>query len=375
MLIGLDASRLGGTDRTGTENYSWHLLRALMRCGPQHRFRLYSPTPLPDGWLAEGNNAETCIIPFPRLWTHVRLSAELWQRRPDLLFIPAHVMPLSCPPPAIVTVHDLGYRYFPKAHTLPARLYLDWTTHRHVRLARHLVVDSRATADDLQRFYHASPAKMTIIYPGVDPALTQVTNPAEIARSRKKYGLPARYLLYIGTIQPRKNLERLVKAFSRALPSFACTDTGDIVLVIAGSPGWLYESVFELVQSLGLEQKVIFVGYVDEEDKAPLLSGAAALVFPSLYEGFGLPVLEAMACGLPVLTSKTSSLPEVAGDAALLVDPEDEEAISAGMLRLVLDDAKREELIRRGFDQVKRFSWDSAAQALLSLIEHSRERD
>ena len=172
-------------------------------------------------------------------------------------------------------------------------------------------------------------------------------------------------MLYVGTLQPRKNLARVIEAFARAAaaPAFA-----GLQLVLAGKKGWLYDDLFAQVERMGLAGRVLFPGYVDDADLPALLSGALAFVFPSLYEGFGIPVLEAGACGVPVITSNTSSLPEVAGDAALLVDPHDVDAIAEAMTRLVTDEALRAELSRRGLANVQRFSWEKCARETLAVL-------
>jgi glycosyltransferase involved in cell wall biosynthesis len=273
-------------------------------------------------------------------------------------------MPLVCPVPTVVTVHDLGYLYYPQAHRLLDRWYLDWTTRRHSRLAAAVVADSQATFADLTRHYQADPDRIVVIYPGCDESLGRVDDPRAVATVRARYGLGADYLLYLGTLQPRKNLVRLVEAFA-CLRSRAA----DLKLVLAGKKGWLYDELFDRVKSLGLEGRVVFSDYIAEDDKAALLSGALALVYPSLYEGFGLPVLEAMACGTPVLTSNVSSLPEVAGDAALCVDPLDTDAIATGMSRLIDDADLRRTLVQRGYDQVRKFSWANAASEVLQVLE------
>jgi glycosyltransferase involved in cell wall biosynthesis len=412
MLIGIDASRATRALHTGTEAYSLHLIQALIEAGCDHRFRLYMPVlPAPglvgmeqgvgsreygvwsreygavsslprpvrrpgdwDGlrdWAgrseqppAPSPQLEVRIIPFPRLWTHLRLAWEVSCHPPDVLFIPAHVMPLVCPLPAAVTVHDLGYLHYPEAHRPLDRWYLDWTTRRHARLAARVIADSQATRADLIRYYGADPGRIAVVYPGRDEALGRVNDPAAIAAVKARYGVSGAYLLYLGTLQPRKNLVRLVEAFAR-LPSPA----SGYQLVLAGKRGWLYDDLFARVGSLGLSDRVLFPGYVADEDKAALISGATALVYPSLYEGFGLPVLEAMACGTPVLTSNVSSLPEVAGDAALLIDPLEVDAIAAGMAHLTADADLRRSLVAKGYAQVRKFSWATAARQVLQVLE------
>ncbi len=370
-VIGIDASRAARGRRTGTETYSLKLIGALAElASPQYRLRLYTPQPPQPADWPDRPGVETRLIPWPRLWTHLRLAAELALHPPDVLFVPAHVLPLYCPVPAAVTVHDLGYLYYPDAHTRFARWYLHWSTRRHCRTARHIFADSQATRQDLVRHYQADPARISVVYLGRDESLAPVTDPAELARVRARYNFPDTYLLYLGTLQPRKNLIRLVEAFHLAGRREALQG---VHLVIAGKKGWLYEDIFRRVNELGLVDRVHFPGYIADQDKPALLSAALGFVFPSLYEGFGLPVLEAMACGTPVLTAAGSSLPEVAGEAALLVDPHRPEDIAAGIVRLVSDAGLRRRLVERGFVQVQKFSWGQTAQKvweiLLSLIK------
>jgi glycosyltransferase involved in cell wall biosynthesis len=310
-------------------------------------------------------NVELCAIPFPRLWTHLRLSAEMVVRPPDVLFVPAHVLPLIHPRRSVVTVHDLGYLSYPEAHTPGDRRYLDGSTRWNARRATLVVADSAATRADLIRAYGVDGRKIRVIYLGRDETLAPVRDGGSLADVRARYGITGRYLLYVGTLQPRKNLARVIAAFARtaADPAFA-----DLQLVLAGKKGWLYDDLFAQVERLDLAGRVVFPGYIEDADLPALLSGALAFVFPSLFEGFGIPVLEAGACGVPVITSNTSSLPEVAGDAALLVDPHDVDAIAEAMYRLVTDDALRSELARRGLANVQRFSWEKCARETLAVL-------
>jgi glycosyltransferase involved in cell wall biosynthesis len=283
---------------------------------------------------------------------------------PDVLFVPAHVMPLACPVPSVVTVHDLGYLLYPEAHRPFDRWYLGWTTRRHARLAACVIADSEATRADLIRHYQTDPERIVTVYPGRDESLTRVDAPEAISAAKTRYAIDGDYLLYLGTLQPRKNLVRLVEAFAHLQPL-----TPGLHLVLAGKKGWLYDDLFARAEALGLRDCVLFIGYLADDDKAPLLSGARALVYPSLYEGFGFPVLEAMACGTPVLTSNVSSLPEVVGDAALLVDPLDVDVIAEGMSRLITDDELRVTLVEKGYAQVRKFSWAHAAREVLQVLE------
>lgn len=370
MLIGIDASRATIARRTGTETYSLYLIRALLRTGSGNRFRLYTNAAPADGLFGGAGQSryEVRAIPFPRLWTHARLSAEMLARPPDVLFVPAHVLPLFHPRCSVVTVHDLGYLSYPEAHRPADRRYLDWSTRWNAQHAAAVLADSAATKADLMRAYGIDGRKVHVVYLGRDEALAPVRDAARLAAARERYGIAGRYLLYVGTLQPRKNLARVLDAFSRIAGQ---PGAAGVQLVLAGKRGWLYDDLFAQVKRLGLAERVFFPGYIPDEDLPALQSGALAFVFPSLYEGFGIPVLEAGACGVPVITSNTSSLPEVAGDAALLVDPHDIDAIAAAMLRLVEDDALRAELARRGLENVKRFSWEKCAQETLAVLEEA----
>ncbi len=364
MLIGVDASRAVSPHPTGTETYARRLIQALLTLESPHQFRLYFRTQPPTDAFPEADHRP---IPFPRLWTHLRLSWEMAFRAPDALFVPSHVLPLIHPPISLVTVHDLGYRYFPKAHPWPQRWYLDLSTRWTASAATHLLADSEATKRDLIEHYRTPAEKITVAHPGVDSALAPVDDPGTVEAVRARYGIGANYLLYLGTLQPRKNLARLIDAFTQLITHPHPQPQMDLVL--AGKRGWLYHHLFEQVRRRGLESRVCFPGYVAAEDKAALLSGAQAFAFPSLHEGFGLPVLEAQACGCPVITSTTSSLPEVAGDGAILVDPDDTDAIAEALTRVVTRPDLRRKLIQRGFANVDRFSWEACARTTLQAIE------
>ena len=366
MLIGIDASRAARPVRTGTENYSYHLIRALLATEGRHHYRLYFDRPpaldtFPPGpWEAR-------VIPFPRLWTHLRLSWEMSRYPPDVLFIPAHVLPLLHPPRSVVTVHDLGFRYFPQAHRPLDRWYLQWSTRYHARTAAHLLADSEATKQDLIEVYGIPSRRITVVYPGRDQSLKRVRDPAAVAAVKERYGIRGDYILHLGTLHPRKNLLRLVEAFAMLQKHLEPGASG-WRLVLAGRKGWLCEPLFRRVAALGVEDRVVFGGYVPQADLPALLSGAQCLVFPSLYEGFGFPLLEAMCCGTPVICSDASSLPEVAGDAALLVDPEDTVAWAKALHRLLTNAELAQSLIERGYRRVQTFSWSRAAQEVLQVF-------
>ncbi len=377
MVIGIDASRAATRQRTGTEAYALFLIRALISRTAQtdHSLRLYFNQPPDESLFTKSENVERVIIPFPRMWSHIRLARELAGRPPDVFFTPAHVIPFSYQGPSVATIHDLGFEYFPAAHTNRQRLYLRWSTGHNSRRSRRIAVDSQATKDDLIRLYAVEEVKIDVIYPGIDPELRPIKEFDQLAAVQAKYGITSPYLLYLGTIQPRKNLERLTEAF--------VASGVKAQLVLAGKVGWHAHEFLKRIEDLGAlafandpdqgQKSIVLPGFVADEDKAALISGAEALLYPSLYEGFGFPVAESNVCGTPVLCSNTSSLPEIAGEAALMVDPLDTRAIARGIERITVDEVYRQTLIAAGYLNSKRFDWDQAADQLLQTLERTVE--
>jgi glycosyltransferase involved in cell wall biosynthesis len=363
LHIGVDASRVDRGHRTGTEQYSAQLLEALGEIDRRNRYTLYANARTGPG-LRLPPNFRARLIPFPRLWTHARLSLEMASRAPDVLFVPAHVVPLVHSR-AVVTIHDLGYRAFPGAHPPLARRYLDWSTRWSAAAARRVIVPSEATARDLADTYGTAQNKIVVIPHGFHPRFRPL-DPAEVEDGLARLGITRPYLLFVGTLQPRKNLSRVLRAFER-LAGHGWPGR----LVLVGQRGWLSDPIFAAIARPGspAHGRVHLTGYLDDADVPIVYNGAAGLVFPSLYEGFGLPALEGMACGTPVLTSNTSSLPEVVGDAALLVDPLDTDAIAAGMGRIAGDVALGEDLRRRGLARAGQFTWRRAAERTLAVLE------
>ncbi|MDQ7030910.1 MAG: glycosyltransferase family 1 protein [Ardenticatenia bacterium] len=365
--VGIDASRAVRARRTGTERYAWEIIHRLATSPDLSgvRLRLYTDRPPTLEQRAATPGAEWVVLPIPRLWTHLALAPELLRRPPDLFFEPAHVLPLTRPPASVVTVHDLGYEHVPGAHPPLQRWYLRLTTRWHVRGARLLLADSRATKDDVVKRYGADAARVRVVYPGVDVhTFRPVRDPRRLEGVRARYAGGSRYVLYVGTLQPRKNVVRLVRAFARL-----AAEAPDAVLVLAGRPGWHTDPLERTVRALGLERRVRWPGYIPEHDLPALLSGAELFAFPSLFEGFGFPVIEAQACGTPVLTSTTSSLPEVAGEAAWLVNPEDEEAIADGLVALWHDKELRRHLAALGMRNAQRFTWERTVRGVQAAFE------
>jgi glycosyltransferase involved in cell wall biosynthesis len=367
MRIAIDASRTTVAARTGTENYALQLIRALITLKSSHQFTLYfRDKPHPD-LFPTSPKVECKVIPSPRLWTHLRFAAALWKDRPDVTFVPAHALPFMFPGHAVATVHDLGYRHFPEAHPPFERGYLWLTTLTSSLRATRILADSMATQRDLERYYHIRSRKIDIVYPGVEN-MKRATN-AEISESRTRYNLPERYLLFLSTLQPRKNVIRLIEAFIQAINELP---SNDLSLVLAGKRGWLIDAPLQkTLDSLTPDQRkhIIITGYVEDKHVPALYSGALALVMPSLYEGFGFPVIEAMRCETPVICSNTSSLPELAGDAAILVDPLRVKSIANGIIEIVSNGERRAQLVEKGKRQAAQFTWERAARQTLDSLE------
>lgn len=361
MRIGLEvtaAVRQGA----GIGRYVRELLRALAQLDTANQYRLFyaTPNPVPYPLPSLPSNFSARHLPFHDIWL-----ARLWHRAQlplpvetiigplDLYHAPDFVLP-PVRARSLLTIHDLSFVRDPDSAAPGLRDYLNTVVPRSVQRATHIIAVSQATKADLIDFYHTPESKITVLYEGVDSIFKPTPNPA----IRDKYNLgPTPYIFSISTIQPRKNYVRLIQALA-ALP--------DYNLVIAGGPGWLHEPIYAEADKPGVKGRVKFIGFVPDSDLPALYSEAAAFAYPSLYEGFGLPLLEAMACGTPTLTSTTSCLPEVAGDAAILVDPLSIEAIASGLQQTL---AQRDSLIPKGLQRAAQFRWSDVARQLLSLYQ------
>lgn len=357
--IGIDASRMMTAERTGTENYSDQIIRALIAEATPWSWTLYFNGNAGAAGIEEAGNARVRDIPARRLWTHTRLSREMLANRPAGLFVPAHVIPLVHPP-SVVTIHDLGYLHVPEAHPTAQRRMLDLTTRWSAKVARHIIVPSTQTHDDLVQRYRVPAERITVVHHGVHPRFAHMRG-TEDPSFRERYGLTNPYVLAVGTIQPRKNLPLLARAMKR-LPR-------DYDLVIAGKRGWMADDVLAELESVGLGRRLRILDYVPDADLPALYQHALVLVQPSRFEGFGMPVLEAMASGTPVVTSRGSSLAEIAGDAAAFFEQDDEDDL-AEVIRSVLEDSGVSTSLRdRGIAWSDGFTWEHAAQKTRHVIE------
>ncbi|MBI3941603.1 MAG: glycosyltransferase family 4 protein [Chloroflexi bacterium] len=283
----------------------------------------------------------------------------------DLFHATEHLLPPLGKIPTVFTFHDAIYALFPAYHLPLNRLFLGLMMPRFLRRADAVIAVSESSKRDAVRLYRIAPDRIRVIYEGVDPLYRPVWDMAKLAEVCRKCALPSAFILFVGTIEPRKNLATLFEAYQQLRRAGYQQK-----LVVAGRQGWLHQSTFDRLKALGLEHEVIFAGYVASEDLPALYSLATVFAFPSLYEGFGLPPLEAMACGCPVLSSNTSSLPEVCGQAALLVPPTDVQALAQALARMLDDPGLRGDLRARGLAQAGRFTWERTARQTLEVYEY-----
>ena len=363
--IAIDAHMVG-THETGNETYVRGLVGGLRQIDGRNEYALYTTDPalLPPAMVG-GRFRPRRIAPganIPRLLWGMPRAAR--RDRLDLLHV-TYTLPPALPCRTVVTVHDISYLILPETFSPRDRLLLSLAVPLSMRRAdRVLTVSEHARGDILKR-YRLDPAKVVAIPNGLEARFRPERDAARIAAIRQHYRLPDAYLLAVGNLQPRKNLRRLIEAFA------ALRRDGRITakLVLVGKTLWRESEIFAAIQGYGLETEVIATGYVPEDDLPAIYSAAAAFVYPSLYEGFGLPPLEAMACGTPVVTSNTSSLPEVVGDAALTVEPTATGDLARAIGRVLSDDTLRQDLITRGIARARLFSWERAATHTREVYE------
>ena len=317
------------------------------------------PIPLSERWLTI-------------LWQRARLPLpiEHWTGAIDVFHAPDFVLPPARTSHTLVTVHDLSFRLHPEAAHERLRRYLESAVPRSLRRVERVLADSRSTAHDLERLMHVPPDKIKVLYPAIGAQFRRVEDAHLLGAVRARYGLPPRFVLHVGTIEPRKNLLRLIAAFEELRKQ---PDYRDLGLVLAGKPGWLVEPILEQAR---MTPGVVLTGAVADDDLPALYTLADVLAYPSLYEGFGFPPLEALACGTPAVTSNTSSLPELVADVALIVDPQDTAALATALKRALDDPAVAEAARTAGPKHAARFTWTETARQLLevyrSLVGGSR---
>ena len=425
MIIGIDASRANKDHKSGTEWYSYYLIRCLAKLDKHNQYILYTDEPLkgglldlgtdqfyeaenteeipcPDrhGWQeikSPGNNFRAKVLcwPFDFFWTQGRMSIEMLLHRVDLLFVPAHALPLIHPKRSVVTIHDIGFeldhRLYGKDQMGPESArgrkllnfmvgvftkgkyqanswdYLRWSTEFAVKKAHSIITVSKHTKKDIIENFSAKAERITPVYNGYNSKLyREITDQNKINDLLIKYGIEQPYLLYVGRIEKKKNIPLLIEAFAIMRDNNKNLKHN---LVLAGDASYGYDEVNYMIREFGLRAKVRMPGWVEEEDMPYLYNGADAFVFPSNYEGFGIPLLQAMASGLPIIASNVASIPEVVGEAALLFDPEYALSISKAMETILTDESLRKKLSAKGREQIAKFSWRKCAEETLAVLK------
>ncbi len=305
--------------------------------------------------------------PEPRiLWEQTVLPVEAARDRLDVLHCPVLIRPLGSPVPTVITAHDLIFLRYPERYPAAKRLYLTLLSTWSLRHTRHIIAVSEATRRDIVARLGVPAGRVRVVPNGVDPARFAPQPPEAVAAFRAAHDLPARMILYVGTLEPRKNIPALLRAYAAARPGLG----DDAGLVIAGGKGWFYDEIFQAARALGLDSgpaAVRFPGYVPDADLPLWYNSATVFVYPSLYEGFGLPALEAMACGTPVIASDRSAIPEVVGDAGLLVDPTDAGALSAALQAVLGDPDRAARLAAAGPRRARGYTWAATAAATMAV--------
>jgi glycosyltransferase involved in cell wall biosynthesis len=399
MLIGIDASRANQREKTGTEWYSWHLIRALIPRLRGHRVRLYVREPLRADWGPLEPPAEVQVLKWPIgiVWSHLRLGWELLRRPPDMLFVPADTVPIVRRCPTVTTIHDIAFERHPELYarrSVQRRLgwarpfihaavriltlgrysasevdYHRWSVRHALRVSQTILTVSEFTKQELVELLGAKPEQIVVTYQGVQQpeTLLSVTE-AERQAVKAQHGLKQAFFLYVGRLERKKNIEALLQGFQE----FCRTGAGPHHLVLVGSPGYGWDSVAGLLDSPDLRGRVHQLGWLSEDHLRVLRTAAAAFVFLSAYEGFGVPPLESFSAGVPVIASRNGSIPEILGSAAVYADPADPSTVAAAMARLVHDPALAQRLVRQGQTRVRAFTWektaDRTAAALLASL-------
>jgi len=373
MKIGIDAHLVAY--RRGMGNYVFNLIRWLPTISDNHEYVVYvrqrdvEAVPHMDGLTLRPLPA----APVP-LWEHVLLPLAAARDRLDILHAPANTGPLYLPRSIalVVTIHDVMYLL--PANVLPpspslyqwlGRIYRRLVVPRVARRATAIITVSNHSQQDIVQYLGIPPEHVFVIYEALGHAFYPSPNEEKIEKAKWRYRIQSQFVLALGGLDPRKNTNRILQAFK----DFSKRSKNDYQLVIVGLPRSGQRLFSRTAMEIGIAEQTVFTGFVAEEDLVALYNGADVFLYPSLYEGFGLPVLEAMACGTPVIASTAGSIPEIAGEAALLIEPKDVEALASAIEQVITDQALRQELIARGLEHVKKFSWDKAARELLTVYE------
>lgn len=379
MTIGIDASRAFVKNKTGIEEYSYQVIKNLLDflrdqqvilyLDPRVNKKKYIEFELPENWKIK-------FLHAPIFWTQVRLSLEMLFHPVDVLFVPAHTVPVKHPQNTVVTIHGLEYEFCPHAYSFLERLYMRQVIKNSCRWAKRIIAVSENTKKDLIKLYRVSEKNISVIYEGYG---NNIQYPIPNVKKNTKYQIPnTKYILFIGRLEERKNIYGIIEAFEILKRKYKILHK----LILVGKFGFGGEKIKSKIDSSEYKSDIILTGYVSNEDKFYLMANADVFLFPTFYEGFGLPILEAQSVGTPVVTSDISSMPEVAllpggqsGYSAVLVDPKDINAIAEAAHKLISDESYKNDIIEKGLENVKRFSWQRCAEEIAEMIQKANGKN
>jgi glycosyltransferase involved in cell wall biosynthesis len=356
MIIGIDGSRAFIKNKTGIEEYSYQVIKGLAKYLSNEEVILYVKKnqevdfEIPEKWKIK-------VINFPRLWTQVGLSLEMFLNPVEVLFVPAHTVPIIHPKKTVVTVHGLEYEFCPAAYSAWERFYMRFSIKNSCLWASEIISVSQNTKKDLMDLYKVSGDRIDVIHEGCEKV--------ESLKSKVESDIDKSYLLFIGRIEERKNVANIIKAFEILKKEYKIPHQ----LLLAGKPGYGYEEIKLKIKNSKYSSDIIELGFVSECDKWELLKNAKVFVFPTQYEGFGIPILEAQSVGCPVVASNNSSIPEIVQVSASLVDPENPTEIAKNVFEIISNDKKKKDLVKKGLENVKRFSWEKCAKEISIILK------
>ena len=358
MLIGIDANEANVVTRVGSNQFAFQILNSIYKLDKKNSYLIYLKSkPLKD-LPKERSNWQYKVIKPGIFWTQWRLPISLYldKSQPKVFLTLGHYAPRFSPIPTVISIMDLAFLRYQKSFRKKDLKKLENWTKYSIKKASHILTISNSSKKDIKSFYQVSDKKITVIYPDI------IKRPSNL--NPKKPAFNFKYLLYLGTLQPRKNLDNLIKAFH----SLSATHP-KLKLVLAGKKGWLYQSLFNLVDKLNIKDKVIFTGFVESKDISQLIKSATLFILPSFFEGFGIPVLEAMSLGTPVLVSKNSSLPEIVGDHGYYIEPPfSAKEIEKGIITALSDSKNQAQKTIKAKQRSKQFSWDKSATKILEVL-------
>lgn len=354
----------GLLNRVGSSEVAFEWLITLERLDKKNQYIIYLPVDPTGDMPKERDGWKYIILPNKPLWTIFALSTAIRREKPDIFFSPTHYGPIFCPCPQVISILDLSYKYFPELFKKKDLLQLNLWGGYSIRKAAKVITISQSSRSDIIKEYRADPDKVLVAYPGIKQELSIKNKVLSMEEIKEKYGVDLPYILFVGTLQPRKNIVRLVEAFSKVKKQ-------NLKLVVIGRRGWQYEEILTSPKRFGVEDSVVFLENITDEELPLFYENAECFVLPSLYEGFGLPILEAMKYGCPVLTSNISSLPEAGGEAAIYFDPYNVNDMADKIKKVLEDESLRAKMKKEGLEQVKKFSWEKSAAKVIKVLEEA----